>query len=495
VSPNLRIDEILFNVSPGETRAALVSEGRLVDLFIERHNAASLIGSIHLGRVTKLVPSMEAAFVDLAAPRAGFLARDDARNALSAHGTPTRDRKGEGGARPIMHYVNEGEAILVQVTKDAFAQKGLRLSTQIALPGRWLVYTPSRPGLSLSRRIMAAAERARLEASLSPHLELGEGVIMRTAAEGVDGSELVEDLSALRKSWHDALVRAKSAKAPALLVAAADPIDRILRDHGGIGLKRVFCDTREALARAKELLASAANQVEVYHHRGPEPLFSRHDIEDQIALALEPVVDLPSGGTLVIGTLEALTAIDVNTARHTNAGRFSDAILAVNLEAAQEIARQVRLRNLAGVIVIDFVHMAEPSHRGRVVDALREAFAADPVAVQLGGMTPLGLFEMTRKRVRESLRDMLMAPCHTCRGTAWLKSAESVAYEILRAVEREASATPGRALTALASDEVVAAFNEEARAAREALEARLGRQLCLRVEPTFGRERFEIVVG
>jgi ribonuclease G len=486
-----RIDEILIATSPGEVRAALVSEGRLAEVVVERQSAASLVGNVYLGRVGKVVPSMDASFVELGIARAGFLAGDDARNALSAQGDPARSRK--AGAGPVSSRVNEGEAVLVQVTKDAFARKGPRLSTAIALPGHWLVYTSSRPGLSLSRRISSAEERARLEATLSPHLEEGEGVILRTAAEGVEATELLGDLMALRKAWGELLARAKDAKVPALLLSEPDPVHRVLRDHAGPGLRRVFCDTREVLARAAAFLARVGEGAEAHLHQGPEPLFARHDVEDQIARALDPVVELPSGGSLAIGTLEALTAIDVNSGRHTSAGRFADAILAVNLEAAQEIARQIRLRNLAGLIVIDFVHMDEAGDRTRVTSALRAALAGDPVPAQLGGMTPLGLFEMTRKRVRESLRDALMAPCDACGGAGWLKSPETVAYEILRAAERAAEASGGRAISAIAAADVVAVLEEGAIAARTQLEGRLGRPLGLRVEPGYGREQFDIV--
>ena len=488
----MRIDEILMATSPGETRAALVSEGRLVELVVERQNAASLVGNVYLGRVNKVVPSMDASFVELGTARAGFLAGADVRRALNAQGDPTRGRRGDTG--PIASAVTEGEALLVQVTKDAFAQKGPRLSTEIALPGHWLVYTPNRPGLSLSRRISSAEERARLEAAIAPHLGTGEGVILRTAAEGVEDRKLLDDLIPLRKAWGDLLARAKDTKAPALLFSEPDPVNRVLRDHAGPGLRRVFCDTREVRERAAAYLAREGEDVEAHFHRGPEPLFARHDVEDQIAHALDPVVELPSGGSLAIGALEALTAIDVNSGRHTGAGRFADAILAVNLEAAPEIARQIRLRNLAGLIVIDFVHMEDASQRMRVTNALRAALAGDPVPTQLAGMTSLGLFEMTRKRVRESLRDALMAPCATCGGAGWLKSPETIAYEILRAAERAAATSGGRAVSAIAGADVVTALEEGAKAARAQLESRLGRPLGLRVEPRYGREQFDIVV-
>lgn len=495
----LPIDEILFNISPGETRAALVSAGRLIELLIERDAMASLIGNVYLGRVGKLASSMEAAFIELggASRRAGFLARDAAKMPLNAKGEPARPQEVLMTPGPPSRTVSEGEAILVQVTKDAFGGKGPRLSTQLALPGHRIVLTPGRPGLSISRRITAAEERARLEAAVGPHLQPDEGIILRTAAEGVEAGPLLDELGDLRRLWQEVLARAKGVRAPAPLYSEPDTIHRILRDHVGLSLRRVFCDDRAAIERAKAFFGrfGRGEGVEVVLHQGPKPLFSRHDVEDQIAQALEPVVELPSGGSLDIGTLEALTAIDVNTARQAGPERFEESALAVNLEAAAEIARQVRLRNIAGLIVIDFVHMKKSEHRARVAEALRDAFAADPVPVQLGGMTPLGLFEMTRKRERESLRDALTTFCEACHGAGRLKSAVTVAYELLRAAERAADAASGRPMSVTVAPSVLAALDGEAKAARAALEVRLGRTLTVRAEPTYGRERFDIMVG
>ena len=478
MSAESSIDEIVFNVSPGETRAALVSGGRLIELIVERARSGSLVGNLYLARVGKLVPSMEGAFVELGTGRPGFLARKESKS-------------------PLSHSISEGESVLVQVVKDAFGHKGAQLSTEISLAGHWLVLTPGRPGSAVSRRIAAAEERARLEATVAAHLEPGEGVILRTVAEGVEAAMLLDELARLRALWREMLARARDARPPALFQAEPEPVERVLRDHAARSLRRIVCDDREARSRAAAFCArhGRAAAVEVALHHGPEPIFARHEIEDQIARALDPVVDLPSGGSLVIGVTEALVAIDVNTARHSSPGSAEDTQLAVNLEAAAEIGRQVRLRNLAGLIVIDFVHMENPAHRARVVDTLRAAFAGDPVSVQLGDMTPFGLVEMTRKRARDSLRDMLTEPCEACHGTGRIKTAATVAYELLRAAARAAAATPGRPVTALAAAAVVTALEGDAKPARLALEARLGRPLLLRAEPAFGREQFDIVVG
>ena len=477
------IDEILVSVSPGETRAALVAEGRLVELLLAREAKASLVGSIYLGRVGKPAPGTDASFIELGEARAGFLARGDAKGVLNAFG--------QRHARSP----SEGEAVLVQVTQDAFGRKGARVAATLALPGHWLVFSPSRPGLAISRRIASAEARARLEAQLAPHLAEGEGAVVRTAGETADGAALLDELVRLRGLWQNILGDAARTRAPALLHADADGLERVLRDHGGPSLRRVYCDRREAVRRAEDILArqKRAGRVEVALHQDPEPLFARHEIDEQIAEALEPVVPLPSGGSLVMGTLEALSAIDVNTARQTGMKRFEEAALAVNLEAAAEIARQVRLRNLAGLIVIDFLHMEQASQRARVTDALANAFAADPAGVQLVGFTSLGLFELTRRRVRESLSDALTESCEACRGKGRLASAATVAYEVLRAVERAARAAPSARLGVVAAAPVIAALEGEARPARERLERELAAALSLRVGPSHRRDEFDIV--
>ncbi|HKO06384.1 MAG TPA: Rne/Rng family ribonuclease [Alphaproteobacteria bacterium] len=485
MSATYEIDEILVSVSPGETRAALVAEGRLVELLLAREAKGSLVGNIYLGRVGKPAPGTDASFIELGEARAGFLARGDAKDALNA--------RGERHARAP----SEGEAVLVEVTQDAFGRKGPRVAATLALPGHWLVFSPSRPGLAISRRIADAETRARLEAQLAPHLAEGEGVVVRTAAEAADGATLLDELVRLRGLWQKILADAARTRAPALLHADADPIERVLRDHGGPSLRRVCCDRREALRRAEDTLArqKRAGRVEVVLHQGPEPLFARHEIDEQIREALEPVAALPSGGSLVIGTLEALSAIDVNTARQTGIARFEEAALAVNLEAAAEIARQVRLRNLAGLIVIDFLHLEQASQRARVTAALKSAFAGDPAGVQLVGFTSLGLFELTRRRVRASLSDALTEGCEACRGQGRVASAATVAYEVLRAVERAARATPSARLGVVAAAPVIAALEGEARPARERLERELAATLSLRVGPSHRRDEFDIVTA
>jgi ribonuclease G len=406
------IEEILIDAAPGETRVALLSGDRLVELWIEHAAggspaADSLVGSIHLGRVAKLAPAIDAAFVELAHAPPGFLAAGDARGALGRDGAALRAAAADRDA-PISRRLSEGDALLVQVTRDAVGEKGPNLSARLALAGHFLLLQPNRPGIAFARRLAGDEERKRLEAVLAPLVEPNEGVLLRSAAAGAAAKMLGDELQSLRAAWREILQRADKARPPALLRAEdAVPI-RALREHAGPALRRIASNSRAILARIEDWLAryGFAGRIACRLHRGHEPIFAAHECEEQIAEALEPVVALPSGGRLVVGRLEALTAIDVDSGRHEGGGRLADSSLAVNLEAAGEIARQIRLRNLAGIIVIDFIHTQSAAHRARVAKALVAAMAEDPVAAQHGGWTRLGLYELTRERRRLSLEEL-----------------------------------------------------------------------------------------
>ncbi len=496
MSASSAIDEILVNSSPGETRIALVAEGRLVELQLERASGGSLVGNIYLGRVAKLAPSIDAAFVELGLERAGFLAAGAASGALSAEGGPLRAAEPSRDAA-ISRLLAEGDALLVQIAKDAIGDKGPTLSARIALPGHFVVLRPGASGIAVSRRIERAEERKRLEAALAPLLAPGEAVTVRTAAQGAPEQVLAAELDALRARWRELLERARGARAPASILAEEEALARVLRDHAGPSLRRMFCDSRPVLRQAQAWLArhGLGETVACELVRGPTAVFARHEIEDQIAEALEPTVALPSGGRIAIGRLEALTAIDVDSARHAEAGRLAANSLAVNLEAAAEIARQARLRNLAGLILIDFIHMESAAHRARLSDALALAFAEDPVPTQRGGWTALGLYEMTRKRMRKPLAELLSRSCAVCHGAGLVKSAETVALELLRAAERASDAASGRAVTVWTNEAVIAVLEGPLKPARAELETRLGRPLALRAKPGYGPEQFELMTS
>ena len=475
------IDEIMCSVVPGEVRAAFLSEGRLLDLLIERDGGAGRVGEVFLGRVQRVIPGMGAAFVDLGIGRDGFLPASDARR-----GREERD---------IAALVTEGEAILVQVTKDAVGDKGPALTANVTIAGRLLVYAPFQDTVAVSHRISDAAERGRLTAAVEAVAEAGEGFVLRTAAEGVEAEALQADVAEVRARWREIEAARDQAEAPAQLRVELDTVPRILRDHVRQGVERVLIDDADSCAAARGFAQAHLPEIAglVEHHAGPEPLFARYGLEDEIEGALWPRVTLPSGGGIVIETVEALTAVDVNTARNTGRGRQRETILETNLEAAAEIAHQVRLRNLAGRIVIDFISMEESEDRASVLAALRDAFAGDPQPVRIGGFTSLGLAELTRRRGRPSLDQILREGCQACEGQGRVERPETVAQVILRAVRAEAAADPGTAFALFAAPEVIAALDAEAAPAREKLEATLGRPLVLRGDAELGREAFEIV--
>lgn len=483
------IDEILLSVAPGETRTALLSGGRLVEYMLDRAGDADITGNIYLGRVQKLMPGIDAAFVDIGLGRAGFLTFED-----MGGGEPGEARRGRVA---IAERVHEGEAILVQVGKAAVADKGPRLTTRLGLPGRYLVFTPERDRIALSRRIADAEERARLAELVEAVAEDGEGFVLRTLAAGAEAAELAADARFLRALWREVREAAAAAVPPFCAYREPQPVERVLRDYGDAALRRIRIDDRAAFAAARDycarFLPHLRDRLELYAGDGEgTPLFRDADIEQAIAETLLPRVTMPSGAGIVIERVEALTAIDVNTGGSVGNG-LDDTILATNLEAAAEVARQIRLRNIAGLIVVDFIRMERPTDADKVVAALRAAVAGDPMAVEVGEMSPMGLVELTRKRGRPSLADMLTERCASCGGEGRVTAAVTVALEALRALRAEGRRTPGAALLLAAAPEVIDALEGPAAPAREELEAELGRALALRREPEYHREHYDIV--
>jgi ribonuclease G len=467
--------EILINVGAGEIRVALVVDGRLEDYSCERllggeaRSCHSHVGDIVLGRVQRVLPGMQAAFVEIGFPRAGFLALGDVRPA--------------DGDVSISDCLHEGEALLVQIIKEPIGEKGPRLSACVTLPGRLLVMTPGQPGLALSRRIEAEDQRAAL-------LQMGEslrqdtrlapetGFIFRTAAVGASLEELTQDalaLEGLRRGIDD---KRKTARPPATLYRDLGFIERILRDMMRGEVTRVLIDDAAAAEAARDYCRAAIPGGEARIEFVREDLFERHDLEDEIARLSGPRVELAAGGWITIEATEALTAIDVNSGSFTQASGLEETGLAVNLEAAREIGRQIRLRGIGGLIVVDFIHMTLLRHRDEVVAALAQSLAFDRAPVQIAAMAEFGIVAVTRKRVREPLALAISQSCGTCEGTGRVLTAESVAQRILRRVEREARAWPGRELLVTAAPAVAQWLNGQG--AGEAL-ARRGA----------GRVRFE----
>lgn len=469
-------EELLVSAAGRETRLALVSDGRLRELVIEAPEAVSVVGALYWGRVKKVVPGIGAAFVDCGLARDAFLAARDA-------GAPD-------DPAPIERRVHEGEALVVQVVKDPVDEKGARVTALPAFAGRYLVYTPRGEGLSVSRRIEDTGERDRLIGLVEQIGPPSGRLILRTAAAGADREALADDLARLVDRWAEIeAARQAMDEPPARLDRPLDPVSRYL-ERTREPPDRVVIDDPALLAEARRARADTAPDMRLESHGGPEPLFARHDLEAQIAAALEPTVDLPSGARLAIEQTQALCAIDVDTGRFTGPSGRDDTVLRTNLEAAREIAWQLRLRDIGGVVVVDFITMDAPAHRAEVVAALRHALADDPVAARVIGLSPIGLVELTRARVRAPLSRRLTEPCASCQGSGRVKTARAVAAEILRAAAAEARAEPGRRLSITAAPEVVAALDGEGGLAE--IESLAGTTVTFTAAPDWPRESFEV---
>ena len=492
------MEEILINVTPRETRVAVMEAGAVQELLIERSSSRGLVGNIYVGRVARVLPGMQSAFVEIGLERAAFLHVAD----LYEPNKGREPKKGGEAGRPIEAMLAEGQPLLVQVIKDPIGSKGARLSTQISIAGRLLVYLPASssqgdPHIGISQRIEGEGGRAQLRdrvKELLPPEEKG-GFIVRTLAESAAEEALRADIDYLRNLW--AVVRDRAgAPAPQLLYQDLSLAQRMLRDRVSAGTARVLVDSREnhqkLVAFAERYMPQVAGKVE--HYTGERPLFDLYNVEDEIEKALSRRVDLKSGGTLIIDQTEAMTTIDVNTGGFVGSRNFDDTVFKTNLEAAQAIARQLRLRNLGGIIVLDFIDMQNEEHRAAVLEELNRALARDPTRVTVNGFTALGLVEMTRKRTRESLAHILCEPCPACGGRGAVKTALTVCYEILREILREARAFNAREFRILASPGVIDLFLEDEAPSLEMLTSFIGKPVSMQVETSYAQEQFDIVL-
>ncbi|HLJ39152.1 MAG TPA: ribonuclease G [Steroidobacteraceae bacterium] len=489
--------EIWVNVAPRETRAAVLESGMLQEIHIERTSRRGLVSNLYKGRVSRVLPGMQAAFVEIGLERTAFLhAADIAR----AGGEETL-----AGAMPaglpledIRHLLNPGDDILVQVIKDPIGTKGARLTTFVALPSRYLVYLPRGLGVGVSARIEDEAERARLKTTLTTLVgdDGGGGYIVRTAAQGVSAEHLSEDMAYLARLWDH--VRARAAEVDAGSVVHEDlPLTlRVLRDELSREVSRVLVDSAREHAAMQEFAAAfvpaAAPLIELY--AGPRPIFDLNGIEEEIARALDRKVPLKSGGHLVIDQTESMTTIDVNTGAYVGHRNLEETIFRTNLEAAVTIARQLRLRNLGGIIIIDFIDMHDEPHRRAVLTALERALAADRAQTHIVSLSPLGLVEMTRKRTRESLEHLLCAPCPSCEGRGFVRTPETVCNEIFREIVRQSRQFASRELLILAHQDVVDRLLDEESATLAELEGQVGRPIRLQVEALYGVDQFDVVL-
>ncbi|HYL03706.1 MAG TPA: ribonuclease G [Steroidobacteraceae bacterium] len=489
--------EILVNVAPRETRAAILENGVVQEIQIERTSRRGLVSNLYKGRVSRVLPGMQAAFVEIGLERTAFLhaadiARppaDDTLAGAAAAAAPPED---------IRRLLNPGDDLLVQVIKDPIGTKGARLTTFVALPSRYLVYLPRGEGIGVSARIEDETERARLKAALAGLIgaDAAGGYIVRTAAQGVAEESLREDMDYLGRLWDHVRTRAAQA-APGSVVHEDLPLAlRVLRDELSRGVSRVLVDSPREHGAMIEFAATfapaAAALIELY--AGPRPIFDLNGVEEEIGRALDRKVPLKSGGHLVLDQTEAMTTIDVNTGAYVGHRNLEETIFRTNLEAAVSIARQLRLRNLGGIIIIDFIDMRDEPHRRAVLAALERALAGDRAQTHIVSLSPLGLVEMTRKRTRESLEHLLCDACPSCEGRGFVRTPETVCNEIFREIVRQSRQFASRELLILAHQDVVDRLLDEESATLAELETQVSRPIRLQVEALYGVDQYDVVL-
>ncbi len=491
--------EILVNVAPRETRAAILESAVVQEIHIERTSRRGLVSNLYKGRVSRVLPGMQAAFVEIGLERTAFLHAADIAARVSEDtvlGAPAA--VAAAAVVDIRRLVNPGDEILVQVIKDPIGSKGARLTTFIALPSRYLVYMPRGDAIGVSARIEDEAERTRLKAALAEVLSTagGGGYIVRTAAQGVSADSLREDMGYLAKLWEHVRERATQVSAGEVVHEDLPLSLRVLRDELTRGVSRVLVDSASEYERMQEFAAAfmpeAAPVIELY--TGARPLFDLGGVEEEIAKALDRKVPLKSGGHLVIDQTEAMTTIDVNTGAYVGHRNLEETIFRTNLEAAVSIARQLRLRNLGGIIIIDFIDMRDEPHRRAVLTALERALAGDRAQTHIVSLSPLGLVEMTRKRTRESLEHLLCEPCRSCEGRGFIRTPETVCNEIFREIVRQSRQFASRELLILAHQDVVDRLLDEESATLGELEAQVGRPIRLQVEALYGIDQYDVVL-
>jgi ribonuclease G len=485
-------EDILINCTPQETRVAVMQAGVPQEIHIERTASRGLVGNIYVGKVVRVLPGMQSAFVEIGLERTAFLHIADIWE--QRQGT----QQAEARPRPIEKVLSEGQSLLVQVIKDPIGTKGARLSTQISIAGRLLVYLPQDPHIGISQRIEDETERQLLRDKLQQLLPAGEsgGFIIRTVAETATEAELRNDVGYLGKLWQDIRGRAFTSPAPTLLYQDLSLAQRALRDFAGEATGRIVVDSRENFQRLQAFAGEYTTNLlaKLEHYTGERPLFDLHNVEDEIERALARRVDLKSGGYLIIDQTEAMTTIDVNTGGYVGVRNFDDTVFKTNLEAAHVIARQLRLRNLGGIIIIDFIDMEGAEHRAAVLAELTKALARDRTRVTVNGFSGLGLVEMTRKRTRESLEHVLCEPCSTCGGRGAVKTARTVCYEVLRELLREARQFNAREFRILAAQPVIDLFLEEESQSLAMLGDFIGKPVSMQVETSYGQEQFDIIL-
>lgn len=500
--------EILINVTPMETRVALVENSVLQEISVERQHSRGIVGNIYKGKVVRVMPGMQAAFVDIGIEKAGFIHVDDIQKSgsSSAQNSKNQGQAAEVGNiknvetkhAEIKQFLREGQTIVVQVIKDPISTKGARLSTKLSVSSHYLVYMPNETHIGISQRVEDTDERVRLRQQLDVALDggnAGGGYILRTAAEGAESTELAVEIEFLQQLWGQVSETAKQLKAPALVHEDLPLFLRVLRDIIHPHIDKVRVDSQKAYKKLCDFAQRFNPEIlpAIEYYSSDKPLFSLYSVEDEITRALETRVLLKSGGSLIIEQTEAMTTVDINTGAFVGRRNLEETTFKTNLEAATAIARQLRLRNLGGIIIIDFIDMQNTEHQREVMRVLEKALSHDRARTAIASISALGLVEMTRKRTSESLERVLCQPCPTCEGKGRLKSIETTCYEILRDVLRQARAHESKTFQVVAAQEVIDYLQDEESSHVEDLEAFVGRTIEFRMVSSYSQEQFDIL--
>lgn len=480
-------EEILINVTPRETRAALVQNGILQEVYIERESYRGLVGNIYKGRVNRVLPGMEAAFVDIGLERAGFL-----------HLSNIHESRQATGQASISDILQVGQVLLVQIIKDPMGSKGARLTTCLSIPSRYLVYMPLESHIAFSQRIEDESEKHRIQVCLEQIVQADQmkgGVIVRTAAEGLSYEELHTDLSFLQKIWEEVKLSAEKADPESNVYEDLPLPVRVIRDLFHSDLDKIRVDStaayREVMRFSEKFIPEAMSKVE--HYTGDRPIFDIYSVEDEIKRALGRKVMLKSGGYIVIDQTEAMTTIDVNTGGFVGAYNQEETTFKTNLEAAQTIAHQLRLRNLGGIIILDFIDMQEEDHRQQVLHVLQRELEKDRARTSVCEVSSLGLVEMTRKRTRESLGHVLCQVCPTCEGRGVVRTVETICNDICREIVRISRQFEADRYLVMASQAVVERMTGEDTDSIAELEAFINCSIRFRTETFYQQEQYDVV--
>ena len=484
--------ELLINVTPSESRVALIDNGILQEIHIERHTKLGLVGNIYRGKVSRVLPGMQAAFVDIGFDKAAFLHASDIviHNEVVDDVNPNHITK-----KDIRELVRDGQDIVVQVVKEPIGTKGARLTTDITIPSRYLVFMPSVTHVGVSQRIEDADERERLKDIVSKFCDENGGFILRTAAEGVNEQELEADAEFLKRLWDIIQTRMKT-KANNVLFEDLPLARRVIRDFTGTEIEKIRIDSKlsfnELVEFTQEYVPELHDKLEYY--KGERPIFDLYDVENEAQRALKRRVDLKSGGYLIIDQTEAMTTIDINTGAFVGHRNLEETIFNTNVEATQAISRQLRLRNLGGMILIDFIDMTEPDHQRRVLQSLTHACSFDRAKTNIHGFTALGLIEMTRKRTRESLEHTLCEDCPVCEGRGSIKTIETICFEVMREIVRVNRAYDADKFVVYASPAVAEALMGEESAMLAEVELFVAKQINVQTEHLYNQDKFDVVM-